>query len=113
MSRQPGKPEQKPDSLLATLLAISRLGLMLLGIIGIAVHLFSDEGWIEKGFAKLFSSTATLLALPVIILLLYLANRWLTAPRRGEVSKRGDIPLYLMMGLGAFFLFRLLSTGSF
>ncbi|MCB5184673.1 hypothetical protein LG201_05600 [Methylobacillus gramineus] len=105
--------DDKPDSLSATLLAIGRLGLMVIGIIGIAVDLFRDDGWLKQAFSKLFSSTTGMIAIPVIILLVYLANRWFTAPRRGELTKRGDIPLYLMMGIGAFFLFRLITTGSF
>lgn len=113
MSKPVRNPDAKPESLLATLLAGLRLGLMLLGIIGIAVHLFSDEGWLDRAMAWIFSGTWTLLVIPAAVLGAYLANRWLTAPKRGELSKRGDLPLYLMMGVGAFFLFRLLSTGGF
>ncbi|MCB5187091.1 hypothetical protein LG200_03600 [Methylobacillus caricis] len=113
MSKPKTKPYDKPDSLSATLLAISRFGLMMLGIIGIAVELFRDDGWLKQAFSKLLSSPAGMIAIPVIILLMYLANRWFTAPRRGELTRRGDIPLYIMMGIGGFFLYRLLTTGSF
>lgn len=113
MSKPARTPENQPESLLATLLAFLRISLMLIGIIGIAVHLFSDEGWLSRLAGWLFSSTWTMLSIPLIILGLYLANRWLTTPKRGELSKRGDIPLYIMMAIGLFFLFRLADTGSF
>lgn len=106
-------PESRPESLLATLLALLRIGLMLIGILGITVHLFSDEGWLSQLTNWLFSSTWTMLSIPLIILGLYLTNRWLTTPKRGELSKRGDIPLYIMMAIGLFFLFRLADTGGF
>lgn len=113
MSKPVQNPEAKPESLLSTLLAVLRLGLMLIGIIGLAVHLFHDEGWLDQALAWIFSGTWTMLAIPGAILALYLANRWLTTPRRGELSKRGDIPMYAMMAVGLLFLFRLATTGSF
>ncbi|MFJ5445566.1 hypothetical protein ACIKP9_04940 [Methylobacillus methanolivorans] len=113
MSKPVPNPEAKPESLLSTLLAVLRLGLMLIGIIGLAVHLFNDEGWLDHAMTWIFSSTWTMLAIPGAILVLYLANRWLTTPRRGELSKRGDIPMYAMMAIGLFFVFRLATTGSF
>lgn len=109
MSKQP----RKPDSLLDTLLAIGRLLLAGLGVIGLGVHLFREDGWLQQGFSKLFESTTTMLAIPVIILLIYLANRWLTAPERGELSSRGNIPLYIMMAIGGYFLYTLATTGDF
>ena len=113
MSKPVRKPDAKPESLLSILLAVFRLGLMLIGIIGLAVHLFHNEGWLDHALDWIFSGTWTMLAIPAAILALYLANRWLTTPRRGELSKRGDLPLYAMMAIGVFFLFRLAYTGGF
>lgn len=109
MSQQP----RKPDSTLDTLLAIISLLLAGLGLVGLGVHLFRDDGWLQQGFSKLFESTLTMLAIPVIILLIYLLNRWLTAPQRGELSGRGNIPLYIMMAIGGYFFYQLATTGDF
>lgn len=104
--------DRKPDSLLSTLLAVSRFGLMLLGIIGISVEIFRDNGWLKQLIGKAFASPGTLLLIPLAIGALYLLDKAITNAA-GTASKKGDIPLYIMMAIGAFFLFRLVTTGSF
>jgi hypothetical protein len=51
----------------------------------------------------------TAVAIAVVV---YFFWRWLNAAPDGKASKRGDIPMYAMMAVGAFFLFRLFTTGS-
>jgi len=104
--------ESKPDSLLSTLAAIGRFGLMLLGIIGISVEIFRDNGWLKQLIGKAFASPGTLLLIPLAIGVLYLLNKVIT-DGAGKASKKGDIPLYIMMAIGAFFLYRIITTGSF
>ncbi len=103
----------KADSALSNLVAIGRLGLMLVGLIGIALELFRDDGWLKTLLGKIFQSTTTMLSIPVIILVLWLINRWLTSPNKSETSKSGDLPMYVMMAVGAYYLFKLITTGSF
>ena len=101
----------KPDNLFATLTALCRLGLVLIGLIGIMVHVFRESGWLNHLINKVFTSTAGLLVMPVMLAVLYVVNRWLSsAPEKGSY-KRGDIPLYIMMGVGALFLAKLLFLG--
>jgi hypothetical protein len=102
----------KPDSLLATLAAVGRFGLMIIGLIGLSVEIFRDNGWLHQLLGKLFSSSLSLAAIPIAILVIYLVNRWLSASD-GKASVKGDLPLYFMMAIGAFFLFNLITTGSF
>lgn len=104
--------DSKPDSLLSTLAAVSRFGLMLLGIIGISVEIFRDNGWLKQLIGKAFTSPGTLLLIPLAIGALYLLNKVIT-DAAGAGSKKGDIPLYLMMAIGGFFLYRIVTTGSF
>jgi hypothetical protein len=104
--------QSKPDSLVDTLLAVGRFGLMLLGIIGISVEIFRDNGWLKQLIGKAFDSPGTLLLIPLTIGALYLLDKTITNAA-GTASKKGDIPLYIMMAIGAFFLFRLITTGSF
>ena len=102
----------KPDSLVSTLVAVGRFGLMLLGIIGISVEIFRDNGWLKQLLGKAFASPGTLLLIPLAIGALYLLDKAITNAA-GTTSKKGDIPLYIMMAIGAFFLFRIITTGSF
>ena len=103
----------KAESVLSNIVAAGRLGLMVVGIIGIALEFFRDDGWLKTLLGKLFQSTTSMMAIPVIILVLWLINRWLTSPNKSETSKSGDLPMYVMMGVGAYYLFRLITTGSF
>ena len=103
----------KAESSLSSLAAFGRLALMLLGLIGIALELFKDDGWLKTLFSKLFQSTTSMLAIPVIFLVLWLINRWLTSPSKSETSKSGDLPMYVMMAIGAYYVFRLITTGGF
>ena len=103
----------KPESVLSNLAAVGRVGLMLIGLIGIAMEMFRDGGWVKTLFGKIFQSTTTMLSIPVIILVLWLFNRWVSAPSKSESKKSGDLPMYIMMAIGAYYVFRLISTGSF
>ena len=101
----------KPDNLFATLTALCRLGLVLIGLIGIMVHVFRESGWLNHLINKVFTSTAWLLVIPVMLAVLDVVNRWLSSAPEKDSYKRGDIPLYIMMGVGALFLAKLLFLG--
>lgn len=103
----------KPDSLFETIMATFRMGLCLLGIIGLSVETFRDEGWLKRALGKLFTSDTVLIAIPLIFIGLFLVNRLLSAPTNDKNRWIGDLPLYLMMGIGAFFLFKIVTTGGF
>jgi hypothetical protein len=104
--------DKKADSLVDTILAVGRVGLMLVGIIGIAVEMFREDGLLKRWLKSLFSSTEGLMTAAVIAIAVYFFWHWLNAAPDGKGSKRGDIPMYAMMAVGAFFLFRLFTTGS-
>ena len=103
----------KPESVLSNIAAIVRMGLMLIGIIGLAMELFRDDGWLKKALNALFESTTSMMFIPVIIFVLWLLNRWITSPNKSETSKSGDLPMYAMMAIGAYYSFQLITTGSF
>ena len=50
--------------------------------------------------------------IPVIMLVLWLLNRWFSAPAKNETKKSGNLPMFLMMAAGAYYLFRLVTTGG-
>ena len=102
----------KPDTLIQTLASVGRVILMLIGIVGIAVGLFQDDGWLKQSLNKMADSSLGLGWIAVIIVLLFILSRWMNSPS-GKANARGNLPMYLMMLIGAFFLFRLVTTGSF
>lgn len=102
----------KAESKFSVLIAILRMGLMLTGIIGIALEMFRENGWLSKMLGKLFESTTTMMFIPLIIFIIWLVNRWISSPNKSATKKSGDVPMYIMMGVGAYYLFRLYSTGS-
>ncbi|MDP2153037.1 MAG: hypothetical protein Q8J66_05200 [Methylotenera sp.] len=103
----------KPESKVSVLFATIRMGLMIIGIVGIALELFREDGWLSKLMRNLFESTTSMLMIPVIIFALWLINRWISTPNKSETKKSGDLPMYVMMAIGAFFLVRFYMTGSF
>ena len=103
----------KPETAMTSIIAVAKMGLMILGLVGIAIELFKDEGWLKTLLAKLFESTTTMLFIPVIIFVLWLLNRMMTSNNKGEVNKSCDLPMYVMMGIGLYYLFRIITTGGF
>ena len=103
--------EKKADSLLETLLALGRVGLMIVGIIGIAVEAFKEKGLISQLLSKATSSTFSVIISLAIVVLLLIINRWISTSD-GNQNKKGDLPMYLMMGVGAYFIFRFLTEST-
>jgi hypothetical protein len=103
----------KPETAMSSIVAALKMGLLILGLIGIAIEIFREDGWLKTLLGKLFESTTTMLFIPVIIFGLWLLNRMMSSNKKGEVNKSGDLPMYIMMGIGAYYLFKLLTTGGF
>jgi len=103
----------KPESYFSSMSATGCVALMLVGIVGLAVDLFHEDGWLKIGLTKLFESTTSMMFIPVIIFVLWLLNRWMSSASNSETKKIGDAPMYLMMAAGAYYLFMLITTGSF
>jgi hypothetical protein len=103
----------RADTLMQTITSVGSVILMLIGIIGIALELFKDEGWLKSALGWLFDSTTHMMFIPVIILVLWLLNRWFSTPAKNETKKSGNIPMYLMMAVGAYYVYRILTTGGF
>ncbi len=101
------------DTLLKTISSVGGLALVLIGILGIAMEFFKDGGWLKTALSWLFDSTQHMMFIPVIIFALWLFNRWMTSSAKGEKKKSGDVPMYIMMAVGAYYVFRLITTGGF
>jgi len=117
MANDPNKYKKnadiKPDTLIQTIASVGSIIMMFIGIIGIALELFKDEGWLKTALAWLFDSTTHMMFIPVIGLAMWLLNRWFSTPSKSETKKSGNIPMYLMMLVGAYYVYRIITTGGF
>ena len=102
----------KADTLVKTLLSGGGLLLVLVGLAGIAMEFFKDGGWLKTALKWLFDSTAHMIYIPIIFLGLWLLNRWMSSAALNEKKRSGDLPMYIMMALGAFYVFQFVTTGS-
>ena len=103
----------KADTLAKTLLSVVGFGLMIVGIIGIAMEFFKEGGWLKTALAWLFDSTTHMMFIPVIIFVAWLLNRWMSSPNKNESKKSGNVPMYAMMVVGLFYIYRIITTGGF
>jgi hypothetical protein len=101
------------DSLAKTLSSVGGLILMLIGLAGIAMEFFKEGGVLTKALSWLFDSTTHMMFIPVIIFALWLANRMMSSTNPDESKKAGNLPMYIMMAIGAFYVFRFVTTGGF
>jgi membrane protein insertase Oxa1/YidC/SpoIIIJ len=102
-----------PESHLSSILAILRMALMLIGIFGITFELFRENGWLSKLLGGIIDSTANMLLVVVALLGLWLLNRMLSSPNKSEAKKIGDMPMYAMMAVGVFYIYRIFTSGGF
>jgi cation transport ATPase len=103
----------KADTLSKTLLSVGGMALLLVGILGIAMEFFKGDGMLSSIWDWLWEDTSHLMAIPAAAVVFWLFNRFLTSQAKGEKKKAGDIPMYIMMAIGAFYLYRFVTTGGF
>lgn len=96
----------KAESKTSVLFAVIRMGLILAGIAGLAMEFFKDGGLVTKTLSWLFDSGEHMLFIPVIIFALWLANRIISAEGKGDIKKSGELPMYIMMLLGVYYLLK-------
>lgn len=102
----------KPDTLIHTITSVGSMILMFIGIIGLALELFKDDGWLKKALSWLFDSTTHMMFIPVIAFILWILNRMMSGSGEGT-KKSGDLPMYVMMAIGAYYIFHFVTTGGF
>jgi hypothetical protein len=105
----------RPESLINILKAGAMFVLVVLGIIGVAVSTFSEGGWLGIFFDKLTNLDMDLLVVvPLVLILLYVIKFWFEKTfGKSSAEVLGNMALFIMMGFGLFFLYRLLTLGSF
>jgi|APLak6261703504_1056268.scaffolds.fasta_scaffold00269_9 hypothetical protein len=106
---------EKPESVLSVIKAGAQFVLMVFGIVGLAILIFSGDGLLVTLGGKLtqFDSFGSLMAIPLLIITIYIGRIWFEkAFGKSSSAAAGSFAMYLMMAVGAFFLYRLISTGS-
>jgi hypothetical protein len=102
----------RPESLSRTIFSTASFILMLIGIIGVALDVFKENGLFKEALSYLFQSTQRMMLIPVIVLTLWLLNRWISAPNKSETKRSGNLPMYIMMVLGVYYSFKFVTTGG-
>ena len=98
------------ESKLSVLIAVIKMGLVLAGIAGVAMEFFRDGGWLKTALSWLFDSTEHMMFIPVIIFAMWFLNKIFSAAGKGETKKSGDFPMYIMMAIGAYYIFLYLTA---
>jgi hypothetical protein len=101
------------DTLLKTLSSVGGMLLLVIGLIGIAMEFFKGDGILGSIWDWLWEDMSHLMAIPAAAFAFWLFNRFLTSSAKGEKKKAGDFPMYIMMAIGAYYLFRFVTTGGF
>lgn len=89
--------------------------LILLGIGGIAYHLFRDDGWLAQGLGALWEAHyQTPILVIILIVAAFFVVRTLHSSQIGgkRESKIPDLILFLFIAVGLYFLGRLVITGQ-
>jgi hypothetical protein len=102
----------KADTLSKTLISVAGLGLVFIGLVGIGLDFFKGDGMLSSVWSWLWVDTSHLIAIPIAAFAFWLFNRFLTASAQGEKKKAGDIPMYIMMAIGAYYVYRFVTTGG-
>lgn len=100
----------KPESRLSVFFALLRMTLMLVGIFGITYELFRENGWLSQLLGSLFDSTINMLIAALVMFMLWQLNRWISKPHKQDKVSLGDVPMYVMMAVGLYYLYHLYSS---
>ena len=90
--------------------------LVLAGLGGVSYNMFREGGWLGAIFGKFadVSLENPVFAIPVTIGAVIVGKMWYDHQvAKGQTSKMPDVLIYVIMAAGAFFFWRLYSTGSF
>lgn len=89
--------------------------LILLGIGGIAYHLFRDDGWLAQGLSAIWEAqyqapiTTIVLIVAALFVIRMLHSAQIGAKRGGAIA---DLFLYTFIATGIYFLYRIVATGQ-
>ncbi|MDR2874867.1 MAG: hypothetical protein LBV44_02920 [Methylobacillus sp.] len=116
--REPA-PRGRPESLITTLKAIAMIGLIGLGIVGLAITLFGENGVADDLFTRLMDpksrvSIASLIVPVALVLILtyIIKNQVRRSSEKSLAEVLGSMAMYAMMCVGLYFLYHLITVGT-
>lgn len=111
-SSRPRATKGALGAFLQLILDIVMFVLMLLGVVGILHRFLMPEGWLSKLWDFIWKQNPaySFLLLAAVIGIFLVGKNWLDA--LNIKGKPGNLIAYAWMGLGVYFGFRILTTGS-
>lgn len=121
MARRPAQKKEeklkdKPESPLSVASAIFQMALMLIGLVGIAVLIFGEKGLLRTMGSRLANMdfAAVLMGMLLLFVVAVVGRNWYERlSTRTAAAATGDLAMYIMMAIGAYYLIQFLLTGSF
>lgn len=110
------KPVKKADSPLTLVFSVVQFLLVLLGLVGISIQTFEENGWLKHALASVVgaSNFSLIIGIPIALVVALVGKSWLDSHSEGSGSHRtADLMLYCMMLVGAWFLYKLITEGGF
>jgi hypothetical protein len=103
----------KPETPFTIALAFVQIGLVLLGLVGLSIHLFEDKGWLHQWLGSLMRLELVYMVIGGVVVLAggYLFKGWLHGRDEGAQNRIANALLYVMAIVGVYFLFRLITEG--
>ncbi len=108
----------KADTPFKNIMAFIGILLMLCGIAGLAVELFShadtlNNAWFIGQYEQTVANPMRLIYLPLVLLAYYLLGKVFAIPQgTNKPSGKGNLLMYIMMAIGIYYLIRLGLTGK-
>lgn len=107
------KQKTRKETLLSTMLAFIQVGLVGVGLIGISIRLFSDNGWFQQWLNSLMrAELARTIIIGLLVLIAgYLLKGWMDS---GDDKQNivADAMLYLMTAVGIYFVYQFIASGG-
>ena len=91
--------------------SVLSVALALLGAGGFWYKLLASGGWVSLWLGERWTLPTDLNMTVPLVALGAMAAGWLWLSRSPSLRRHSDVPLYLFMALGVYFLFELISTG--
>lgn len=101
----------RPDSPWQLLQAVFTLTLMLLGVIGIAVHVFGNDQGPADWLQWLTASSLNAIMLGVLLVVAVFFHRYISHISNQQRRAASDLPVYALMLIGIYFAYQLATAG--